>query len=958
MRQFKIELKECEDNLLFELSNAKGDILENKKLIENLEMTKAKSKQITLSVAEIEENNKKIDASRQVYRPVSVRGSMLYFLIDQLSNLDHMYQYSLEAFMVVFNKALDKAKPADSVDERVVNIEDSITETLFSYVSRGLFERHKLIFSTMLCFGVLKKQNDIDVQQLEFLLRGPKYFGEERPETVAGWCSEASWAAVKALTEIEGTTPAFSTLPADMAGSWRRWKEWCEFEKPEEKPLPLEWKNLEPFQKLLIIRCLRPDRLTWSVTNFVGSKIGTKYVVQAPMDLAASYVDAGPTTPIFFILSPGVDPVKSVESLGETLGFTEAAGKLKNVSLGQGQEPIAEEGLEMAFRNGGWVILNNLHLTPEWLITLEKKLDHYAEVFARQRMAAQKKKEELVAAAALTNQSDKEEGESQEESSASEDQLQQEPSEPTPAAAVVEPVANDQDDEDDDQDDKGHPDFRVFLSAEPSPKIPLGVLQRSIKLTNEPPSGLRANLLRAFMQFNDTVWESSTKQTEFKGILFSLCFFHAVIVERKKFGPQGWNRNYPFSLGDLTTCIAVLNNYLEDRPKVPWEDLRYVFGEIMYGGHITDDWDRRLCSTYFAEYIRAEVVETIQLCPGFQSPPTNLTYQGYLEYIETQLPSESPTAFGLHPNAEIGFRTAQGENLFRMIVEMQPRSGGGGEGMSATEKVAQEIANIMDRLPEQYNLVDIVEKLDAGDERTPFQNSFYQECEYMNRLLVEIDRSLRELKSGLDGELTISDKMQNLMDALYSNKVPETWTAVAYPSLRPLDMWVTNLLERCAQLTAWTQDLNQPKVVWLSGLFNPQSFLTAIMQSTARKMQWPLDKMTLVAEVTKKMRPEEIDVGAREGAYVSGFFLEGATWDEKKNSLVESKLKELYPKMPIIHIKAMQVEKSDPKSFYDCPVYKIQDRGPDYVFCCKLKTKDPPSKWILGGVSMLLDVVE
>jgi dynein heavy chain len=927
LRQFKIELKECEDNLLFELSNAKGDILENKKLIENLEMTKEKSKQITISVVEIEENNKKIDVSRQVYRPVSVRGSMLYFLIDQLSNLDHMYQYSLEAFMVVFGKALDKAKAADTVDERVANITDSITETLFSYVSRGLFERHKLIFSTMLCFGILRKQNDIDANQLEFLLRGPKRFGEERPETVAGWCSEASWAAVKALTEIEAnTTPAFSTLPADMAGSWRRWKEWCEFEKPEEKPLPLEWKNLEPFQKLLIIRCLRPDRLTWSVTNFVGSKIGTKYVVQAPMDLADSYVDAGPTTPIFFILSPGVDPVKSVESLGETLGFTESAGKLKNVSLGQGQEPIAEEGLEMAFRNGGWVILNNLHLTPEWLVILEKKLDHYAEVFARQRAAAAKKEEGRLAAAALANKTttEGEEEKPAEEAEATTEGGEEQKKEPVEEtqAPVNEKVEekHDESDDEDDHDDKGHNDFRVFLSAEPSPKIPLGILQRSIKLTNEPPSGLRANLLRAFMQFNDSVWEASTKQTEFKGILFSLCFFHAVIVERKKFGPQGWNRNYPFSLGDLTTCIAVLNNYLEDRPKVPWEDLRYVFGEIMYGGHITDDWDRRLCSTYFAEYIRAEIVETIQLCPGFQSPPANLSYQGYIEYIDTQLPSESPTAFGLHPNAEIGFRTQQGESLFRMIVEMQPRSSSGGEGMSATDKVAQEIANILDRLPEQYNLGDIVERLDVGEERTPFQNSFYQECEYMNRLLDKLEKSLKELKSGLDGELTISDRMQSLMDSLSNNKVPESWAAVAYPSLRPLDTWVTNLLERCAQLTAWTQDLTQPKVVWLSGLFNPQSFLTAIMQSTARKMQWPLDKMTLVAEVTKKMRAEEIDVGAREGAYVSGFFLEGATWDEKKNSLVESKLKELYPKMPIIHIKAMQVEKSDPKAYFDCPV--------------------------------------
>lgn len=61
--------------------------------------------------------------------------------------------------------------------------------------------------------------------------------------------------------------------------------------------------------------------------------------------------------------------------------------------------------------------------------------------------------------------------------------------------------------------------------------------------------------------------------------------------------------------------------------QVPWDDLRYLFGEIMYGGHITDDWDRRLCRTYLAEYIRPEMLEgDIHLAPGFQIPP-NLDYK-------------------------------------------------------------------------------------------------------------------------------------------------------------------------------------------------------------------------------------------------------------------------------------------------------------------------------------------
>lgn len=102
------------------------------------------------------------------------------------------------------------------------------------------------------------------------------------------------------------------------------------------------------------------------------------------------------------------------------------------------------------------------------------------------------------------------------------------------------------------------------------------------------------------------------REAEFKSILFSLCYFHAVVSERRKFGPQGWNRVYPFNTGDLTISVNVLYNYLEANSKVPWEDLRYLFGEIMYGGHITDDWDRRLCKTYLEEYMNPSLVRIVQ----------------------------------------------------------------------------------------------------------------------------------------------------------------------------------------------------------------------------------------------------------------------------------------------------------------------------------------------------------
>lgn len=102
-------------------------------------------------------------------------------------------------------------------------------------------------------------------------------------------------------------------------------------------------------------------------------------------------------------------------------------------------------------------------------------------------------------------------------------------------------------------------------------------MESAIKITNEPPTGMQANLHKALDNFTQETLEMCSKEAEFKAILFSLCYFHAVVAERRKFGPQGWNKIYPFNVGDLNISVSVLYNYLEATPKVPWEDLRLIY---------------------------------------------------------------------------------------------------------------------------------------------------------------------------------------------------------------------------------------------------------------------------------------------------------------------------------------------------------------------------------------------
>jgi dynein heavy chain len=359
--------------------------------------------------------------------------------------------------------------------------------------------------------------------------------------------------------------------------------------------------------------------------------------------------------------------------------------------------------------------------------------------------------------------------------------------------------------------------------------------------------------------------------------------------------------------------------------------------------------------------VRVELLEGIAMFPGFMSPgPTN--YKGYLEYIDDSLERETPIAYGLHPNAEINFMTQQATTLFADISNLSPKGGGGGSGgMTTGERVKMLLDDILEKLPDLFPMIEIQERI---DDVTPYTGVFLQECERMNALLFEMKRSLVELDSGLKGDLSITEPMEKLMNALGGLKTPMSWEKLAWASRDSLGGWLVNLLARQAQLQNWTGDLVQPKVTWISGLFNAQAFVNAVKQVTSRKNDWALNKLVTTVDVQKKMTAEEVEGTARDGAYVNGLFIEGARWDMQAGVLEDSFMKELYPRMPVILMRAILAEKEDLRGVYVCPVYKQTERatpgtatpGTGFVFAMQLKTKQPPSKWTMAGVAMLLAI--
>lgn len=260
------------------------------------------------------------------------------------------------------------------------------------------------------------------------------------------------------------------------------------------------------------------------------------------------------------------------------------------------------------------------------------------------------------------------------------------------------------------------PNFRLFITALPDKNFPLGLLQMSTKVTNEPPAGLKAGILKSYTIIvdQDRLERVDQNVAQWRQLLFALCFLHSVVQERRKFGSLGWSIPYEFNNGDLTACILFLEKHLYNG-SISWPTFQYMVCEAQYGGKITDALDRRLFKTYTQVWLTQQTCrDSFSFNPErpILKIPNNFVYKvenyeninQYHQYIKSFPEIDSPEVFGLHPNADLTYRVKEVNALLNTLGETQPKgsSGGGADGQSAEDIVYEKAKDFLNRMPEHY----------------------------------------------------------------------------------------------------------------------------------------------------------------------------------------------------------------------------------------------------------------
>ena len=563
-----------------------------------------------------------------------------------------------------------------------------------------------------------------------------------------------------------------------------------------------------------------------------------------------------------------------------------------------------------------------------------------------------------------------------------------------------------------------HRKFRLWLITKTCEEFPISILHLSLKLRVESLKCIKSNVEETLVDrgaISEQDFEEQGAGPHWKRLLFSLCFFNAIIRCRNRYGTLGWNNPYDFSVRDFTVGKYILMTLMTDHSSIPWKAIVDSLGETCYGGRVTDASDKKRLECILERYFNSEVTsDSYHLLKAPIKLPMsgdNATLEGWKSHLN-QLPVDDyPEVLGLHQSADVSYNLSNNIYLMECLVEMNSTAAGTGKLWQTTNRAIRRSSEILSSLPTLYQFqklpegedIPLLSAIGIGERKDGVGREIGQsnlltvldrEIEMYRQLIHKITNSIEELQYFKNSKYLMTVQTEELDREIKNDIVPRQWKSVCYPTTKKLGSFVIDLKQRCQFFSNW-QDvlstprqadgssstppsqevLSRPRSFWLAAFFNPHSFLTAIKQDYSRSKAIPLECISLQTRVLAERRAATSSVlvsSADEAAFgfipghesangvlVHGLYLEGCRWDCHTH---QGRLATAQGKYPINRLPPLQVipvsgekEFSRKLQFYNAPVYQTADRLESNVIThFKLPTGKPPDVFNLANAVILL----
>ncbi|VDP72907.1 unnamed protein product [Echinostoma caproni] len=858
--EFQLRLRHLEKDLLQSLNEAEGNLLDDDKIITRLETLKQEAGEVAKKVEETDVIMSEVETVSQQYVSLAQSCSNIYFTLEAMNQVHFLYHYSLQFLLDVFSHVLSKnphLKDVRDYAQRLKVITKDLFQVTYNRVARGMLHNDQITFAVLLARIFIKGQISAQSSGLESefncFLRSQDTLSKdtEGQSTVEGDTDLANKEQQRCVTRLKSQFEPFKKLDTMIAQKQAEFKSWLSSVAPETC-VPTLWE------------CPKTDANQPSWFTATQTSMYNLLLIQAfrPDRLLASahrFVSA---------------------TFGETF-MEEARGHLDLLSIVE-QElrpnmPVllcAVQGFDPSGRVEDLASEHHKALTNIAIGSAEG----FSQADKAINSAAKNGKWVLLKNVHLA---------------------------PGWLVQLEKKLHSVQ----------PHPNFRLFLTMEINPKLPVNLLRAGRVFVFEPPPGIKASLLRTFANIPSN--RISRAPAERSRLYFLLAWFNAVVQERLRYVPLGWSKRYEFTESDLKVACDTIDTWVDSAAlgrsnlppeKVPWSALRTLLGQSIYGGKIDNSFDQRLMETFLSVlFTEASFEHDFPLVRDVDGQagknivvPEGNARDELLAWIHKLPDIQTPSWLGLPNNAEKVLLTNLAmffERDLRKLIALDleddadhKQLAGAGHEMTGNLLKLQEAvtdddslvsAGVLDRkkssvvadsrpvwmkqlqstasswlslLPQSLKrLTRTTDNL-----RDPLYRFFEREVNSGANLLITVRQDLETVIAICSGERKPTNRHRLLMSDLVKGIIPTDWRRYTVPKGTTVIQWITDFAMRIKQLITVSQAAGSGGIaalqdiqVWLGGLFMPEAYITATRQFVAQSNGWALEELYLDVQLVQ-----------------------------------------------------------------------------------------------------------